>query len=241
MDAQPSQAGSGHDHAKRATDLVSELVQVESTDAPWPGTGDDVIRLAERYGAESALAQLALAETLDRLLISAGQTGKTVTGTLLNGVIGGYQHALASAAQVAGEGRLGMLSDHVSRLAALRRINQAATASLDLDSMMQTVVRVVRDTMGCQSCSIFLLDDGNAMLVLSASVGLDPQGIGRVYLPVGTGITGKAAQTRQLMAVSDASTHPAYIDYPQMGDQSYSSQVSVPLALRSPDRLVGVL
>ena len=241
MDAESPHAGSDSGHAQRATELVAKLGRVDSTDAPTSGTGDDVIRLAERYGAESALGQLALAETLDRLLILAEQAGKSVSGTLLNGVISGYQHALASVAQVAGEGRLGMLSDHVSRLAALRRINQAATASLDLDSMMQTVVRVVRDTMGCQSCSIFLLDEGNAMLVLSASVGLDPQGIGRVYLPVGTGITGKAAQTRQLMAVSDASSHPAYIDYPQMGDQSYSSQVSVPLALRSPDRLVGVL
>jgi two-component sensor histidine kinase/putative methionine-R-sulfoxide reductase with GAF domain len=241
MDAQISQSGDDNRHAQHAEDLVAELVLTEPIDGSWPGTGRKIMRLAERFGAESALAQLALPETLDRLFTTAREHEKTVNGALTSGVISGYHQALSSAEQGIGQGRPGTLSDHVTRLAALRRINQAATASLDLDSMLQTVVQVVRDTMGCQSCSIFLMDDGNTMLVLSASIGLNPQGIGRVYLPLGTGITGKAAQTRQLLAVSDAASHPAYIDYPLLDDQSYRSQVSVPLALRSPDRLVGVL
>ena len=132
-------------------------------------------------------------------------------------------------------------ANSVTRLAALRRINQAATASLDLNAMLKTVVAVVRETMRCDSCSIFLLDEANSILVLSASVGLNSQATGRVFLPLGSGITGQAAIRRQILAVPDATVHPSYVDYPMIGDQRYSSQVSVPLALRSPDRLVGVL
>ena len=77
--------------------------------------------------------------------------------------------------------------------------------------------------------------------MLRASIGLNPQATGHVFLPLGMGITGQAAVARQIMAVPDATTHPNYVDYPLVGDQRYDSQVSVPLALSSPDRLVGVL
>ena len=227
--------------AEPAYELIVELLETEPAYGVWPGNSRKMVRLAERYGAEAALAQLALPETLDRFLNEAQSREKVPNGALLNGIVNGYQRVMVAGDRRVGQASVGTFSDHVTRLSALRRINQAATASLDLEAMMQTVVGVVRDTMGCQSCSIFLMDEGNAMLVLSASVGLNPQAIGRIYMPLGTGITGKAAQTRQLMAIPDAASHPSYIDYPLLDDQRYSSQVSVPMALRSPDRLVGVL
>ena len=164
-----------------------------------------------------------------------------VPDTVIVSVIRGFEGEQLVEAPREPSDRPGPLSDNVTRLAALRRINQAATTSLDLHAMLQTVVGVVRETMNCDSCSIFLLDEANATLVLSASIGLNPLATGRVFLPLGTGITGQAALTRQLLAVPDATLHPNYVDYPLIGDQRYSSQVSVPLALRSPDRLVGVL
>ena len=84
--------------------------------------------------------------------------------------------------------------------------------------MLKTVVAVVRETMRCDSCSIFLLDEANSILVLSASVGLNSQATGRVFLPLGSGITGQAAIRRQILAVPDATVHPSYVDYPMIGD-----------------------
>jgi two-component system, sensor histidine kinase PdtaS len=135
----------------------------------------------------------------------------------------------------------GPLSSPLERLSALHRISQSAAASLDLDSMLFTVVRVVRETIGSDACSIFLLDPSTDTLVLRATIGLNPGAIGRVTLPLGAGITGEAAVKREVLAVSDAVHHPAYVDYPLIGDRPYESQVSAPLALRSPDRLIGVL
>ncbi|MBX6342908.1 MAG: GAF domain-containing protein, partial [Thermomicrobiaceae bacterium] len=138
-------------------------------------------------------------------------------------------------------GGMGVLSSHVARLAALHQINQAATASLDLEAMLNTVVQVVNETVGGDSCSIFLFESATNTLTLRAAVGLNPEAVNRVTIPLGAGITGQAALTRRVLAVADAQSHPAYLDYPLVGDQFYHSQVSVPLALRSPDRLVGVL
>jgi two-component system, sensor histidine kinase PdtaS len=137
--------------------------------------------------------------------------------------------------------RGGPLSSPLERLSALHRISQSATASLDLDSMLTTVVRVVRETVGSDACSLFLFDPSSDTLVLRASIGLNPSAVGRVTLPLGAGITGEAAVRREVLPVTDAVGHPSYVDYPLLGDQPYESQISAPLALRSPDRLIGVL
>jgi two-component system, sensor histidine kinase PdtaS len=135
----------------------------------------------------------------------------------------------------------GPLSSPLDRLSALHRISQSATASLDLDSMLATVVRVVRETVGADACSLFLFDPASDTLVLRASIGLNPGAVGRVTLPLGAGITGEAAVRREVLPVIDAVAHPSYVDYPLLGDRPYESQISAPLFLRSPDRLIGVL
>jgi two-component system, sensor histidine kinase PdtaS len=139
------------------------------------------------------------------------------------------------------DGARGPLSSPLERLSALHRISQSATASLDLDPMLSTVVRVVRETVGADACSIFLFDPSSDTLVLRASIGLNPGAVGRVTLPLGAGITGEAAMRREVLPVLDAVSHPSYVDYPLLGDRPYESQISAPLALRSPDRLIGVL
>ncbi len=151
-----------------------------------------------------------------------------------------YQATGSSGVGAVGDAR-GPLSSPLERLSALHRISQSATASLDLDSMLSTVVRVVRETVGSDACSIFLFDPSSDTLVLRASIGLNPGAVGRVTLPLGAGITGEAAMRRKVLPVIDAVAHPSYVDYPLLGDRPYESQISAPLALRSPDRLIGVL
>ncbi len=202
--------------------------------------GESVDILARRLGRRCARTETAVAGVVERLL-SAKLGGQTLPAPVLLTVIQAFEDELRSGDDQSGAARERPFANSVTRLAALRRINQAATASLDLGAMLKTVVAVVRETMSCDSCSIFLLDEANSILVLSASVGLNPQATGRVFLPLGSGITGQAATRRQILAIPDATVHPNYVDYPVIGDQRYSSQVSVPLALRSPDRLVGVL
>lgn len=196
-------------------------------------------RVGEELGRQHALA----GDTIDAAFAAAlrvfAELGAAPDPRVLGAVAQGYAGSSAGAP----EPRQGTrpLSSPVARLAALHRINQAATATLDLSTMLQTVVEVVRDTTTADSCSIFLYEPESATLSLRATVGLNQEAVGRVRLPLGTGITGQAAAERRLLAVPDARVHPAYLDYPLIGDRPYTSQVSVPLALRSPDRLVGVL
>lgn len=134
-----------------------------------------------------------------------------------------------------------VLAGPVGRLQALHWITRAATSSLDLDEMLRTVTRVLRETMRVDSCGIFLYDESSGTLTLRAVDGVAPDRPGTFTLPVGVGITGQAALTRRLQIAFDAPRHPAYVDYPHVEDRPFASQVSVPLIARQPGRLLGVL
>ncbi len=133
------------------------------------------------------------------------------------------------------------LAGPVGRLHALHRISRAATRSLDLEELLATVVKVLRETIEADRCAIFLYDQSTGTLTLRASDGISADPPGSVTLPLGVGITGQAALTRQLQAAADATSHPNYLDYPHVNDRPFASQVSVPLISRSPGGLLGVL
>ena len=133
------------------------------------------------------------------------------------------------------------LAGPVGRLHALHRIMQAATRSLNLDEMLTTVVRVLRQTVDVDVCSIFLYDQATGTLTLRATDGINPHPPGSVTLPLGVGITGQAAVTQQVLVAADAPNHPAYLDYPHVNNRPFASQVSVPLTARAPGGLLGVL
>lgn len=193
---------------------------------------------AAHIGRKAAAADMPLSALIESWYEFA-PTKVRANAALLASAIDAYFRARGEDHKV--EKSSGPLSSPLERLSALHRISQSATASLDLDSMLATVVRVVRETVGSDACSLFLFDRSSDTLVLRASIGLNPGAVGRVTLPLGAGITGEAAMRRQVLPVIDAVAHPSYVDYPLLGNRPYESQISAPLALRSPDRLIGVL
>ncbi|HEV2068146.1 MAG TPA: GAF domain-containing protein [Thermomicrobiales bacterium] len=133
------------------------------------------------------------------------------------------------------------LPTQVARLAALHKINRAATANLKLSETLQTIVSVVAGTTGSDACNVFLYDDTTGLLVLRAAVGLNPASINAVTIRVGSGITGRAALEGRLISAPDAHQHENFLSHPGVGDEIYTSQVAVPILLQGQNRLVGIL
>lgn len=127
------------------------------------------------------------------------------------------------------------------RLAALHQINRAVTANLKLSEMLETIVTVVSDTTTSDACSVFLYDEASGLLVLRAAVGFAPASVNAVTIRIGTGITGRAALEGHLIAASDAHEHESFHAHPGLGDELYTSQVSVPILLQGHVRMVGIL
>jgi two-component sensor histidine kinase/putative methionine-R-sulfoxide reductase with GAF domain len=129
----------------------------------------------------------------------------------------------------------------VARLSALHQINRAATANLELSEMLDTVVHLVAETTVSDACEVFLYDDTSGLLTLCAAVGLNPSSINAVTIRLGTGITGRAALERRVISAPDARTHEFFHAHPALGEEMYTSQVSVPIVIQAQDRLIGIL
>jgi two-component sensor histidine kinase/putative methionine-R-sulfoxide reductase with GAF domain len=207
-------------------------------------SGDDgghARRAAHRVGEACAASDLTIEETFELLEQAAGESLAELHADILGSIVRGYVDHVVRVRGLARRRGTGRLSSHVARLAALHRINRAATASLRLDDMLSTVVQVVAETIDGDACSVFLYDQGSQSLILRATVGLNPAAVGRVAIRADAGITGLAAASRQTQTVLDARSHPAFFTYPIVGEERYMSQVSIPLLLREPERLVGVM
>lgn len=133
------------------------------------------------------------------------------------------------------------LSLQLARLAAIHRINRAATASLDLEETLQTVVSVVAEVTGSDTCTVYLYSPEEDTLTVQATKGLNPAAIGAATVPLGVGLTGHAARTRQAIATSHAPSHPYFHYDPLLRDEPYLTHISVPILLGPERRLIGVL
>ncbi len=160
---------------------------------------------------------------------------------ILGWIVKGYSSGPVAESEHDERRPVGRLASQVLRLTALHHINRAATGSLQLDKMLSTVVQVVAEAVGSNACSVFLFDSYSDTLVLRATHGLNPAAVGRVVIRSDAGITGVAATTRQTQIAVSAREHPAYFTFPIVGEEEFASQVSVPILLRDPVRLVGVL
>ncbi|HUG15191.1 MAG TPA: GAF domain-containing protein, partial [Thermomicrobiales bacterium] len=196
---------------------------------------------AYRVGESAAFADLTIEATFELLEREAADIISDLSAEILGSIVRGYVDQVVRTRGVSQRRGTGRLSSHVARLAALHRINRAATASLDMDTMLGTVVEVIAETTSGDACSVFLYDAHSQTLMLQASRGLNPDVVGQLSIRSDAGITGLAAASRQTQVAVDAPSHPAFFTYPHVGEEEYTSQVSLPLLLREPERLVGVL
>lgn len=233
--------------------LESQVYSAYDPQAPGSlGGGQPLVDAYAEFGQRAARAGISLddvmaagVDTLQRLFERLGGSVSD-PGTMM---AAGVALAAAARSHIAGKSvkdrtstpSPGELPTQVARLAALHKINRAATANLELSETLQTIVTVVADTTGSDACNVFLYDDTTGLLVLRAAVGLNPASINAVTIRVGNGITGRAALEGRLISAPDAHQHENFLIHPGVGDEIYTSQVAVPILLQGQNRLVGIL
>ena len=111
----------------------------------------------------------------------------------------------------------------------LRKIVQKVNAAEDLQSALRIIVHRVRETLGAQVCSVYLLDKDINSHVLMASEGLNETAVGHVSLPVGEGLVGLVAKHAEPINLQDASLHPSYHYLQETGEENFNSFLGVPI------------
>jgi diguanylate cyclase (GGDEF)-like protein len=120
----------------------------------------------------------------------------------------------------------------MQKISILYDASQAVLSTFDLDEVLQQILTIARDYFHLQNVAILLRDKNE--LYVRCQVGWD-EGHDKIRLPIGTGITGAAAQQKRPVYAADVTKDARYIQ----SSRNTRSELAVPLMVR--DDVVGVL
>jgi phosphoserine phosphatase RsbU/P len=116
----------------------------------------------------------------------------------------------------------------------LMRLTDALNTTLDLQTLLSRTSELVRAVLPYRIFAIFLLNDRTNELRMRFQIGHTPQ-VERTRVPVGKGVVGQVALTRQPLLLNDVSK----VDYYISANPDVRSELAVPLIMKN--RLIGVM
>jgi sigma-B regulation protein RsbU (phosphoserine phosphatase) len=119
-------------------------------------------------------------------------------------------------------------------LKTLANISREFSSILDLNELLGKIASTVRELINYDAFSILLVDHEAKVLRRLFSIRYDER-VNKDNIPLGKGITGAAASSRQPVRVYDTAKDPRYI----ASHTDIRSEVAVPLLLQ--DRVIGVM
>ena len=121
------------------------------------------------------------------------------------------------------------MTDDSSLLLTLEEISGLVSHCHDPAQTLNSIVNLIQQRFRTAVCSVYLLEPSRAELVLSATVGLNQEGIGKVRMGLEEGLTGFVALEMKPIMVADAFKHPRFKYFPEAGEDLYHSYLGVPL------------
>jgi GAF domain-containing protein/two-component sensor histidine kinase len=123
----------------------------------------------------------------------------------------------------------------LDELSVLHAVALAATSTLELDRVVERIVKVLHRSLGFEYVALFLVDGSGDMVDLYAHSGTEGDYSRNLHIPLGKGITGTAAATGKPLRAGNVSNDPSYIP----GIPGTLSEMAVPLKVG--DRVIGVI
>jgi uroporphyrinogen-III synthase len=124
------------------------------------------------------------------------------------------------------------------QLGLFQRVSRLMARDLELDDVLHEIVGLVRDFLNCDSCLIYLVEEGE--LVLYATSDPDRKSIGKVRLRLSEGLTGWVARERRLLAISrEAYNDTRFKYFKDLPQDTFEAFLSVPII--SQNKVVGVI
>jgi signal transduction histidine kinase len=145
-----------------------------------------------------------------------------------------------------GRGRVGPkavhgLVDADRELALLRDLIQAASSGPGVEPLAAAAARMITSATATDVCFVHVLDDSDRSLTLAGATPPFDGEVGKIRLPLGSGISGWVASHREPVVIShDKESDPRYLPFESLRGSEFTSMVSVPMET-DPGGLVGVL
>jgi signal transduction histidine kinase len=126
-------------------------------------------------------------------------------------------------------------SSRLAEVSTLYTLSTQITSSLSLSAVLESIVAILRLTLDCRACTIFLVDPTREVLRLEAASGPSVTWKGVASLQIGEGVSGRVIAERRSIYVPDTKLEPDFIYF----DPQIRSLLVVPLIVR--DEAVGTL
>lgn len=121
---------------------------------------------------------------------------------------------------------------------ALYQLNQAMTATIELSVMFDRILQVLNETLSCDHIVLFIYNQGDSVLEVVRTSGLEADVLSKVSFTFSQGITGEAAQSQRMIYVKNLDEDDRNLSYHGLVS-TRGSMISVPLVVKG--RLVGAI
>lgn len=121
----------------------------------------------------------------------------------------------------------------------LRSVIQEVNRASDLPSVLDIIVRRVRDAMQTEVCSIYLKDEQNQRFVFMATRGLNLDAVGKLSLGPDEGLVGYVGERAEPINLEDAQNHPRNRFFEDIGEEPFHAFLGVPIIHHR--KILGVL
>jgi GAF domain-containing protein len=125
--------------------------------------------------------------------------------------------------------------NRLSEVFTLYTLASQVTSSLELNTVLDSIVSTLKLSINCRACSLFLLDEESQMLEIKASAGIKPRWQKEASFKLGEGIAGRVAAEARPLHIPDARQNPTFISF----DPDVRSLLVVPMI--SKDKVTGTL
>jgi diguanylate cyclase (GGDEF)-like protein len=122
--------------------------------------------------------------------------------------------------------------EHLQVMTALQSISHAITSTLEVDEILNNVIRLLKDSFGYTYIGLYLLD--GEILRLGAQLGF-PEDMLFYEIPITKGVMGRTARTKETQFVRNAATDPDFL----RAAYEVKSEIAVPLM--KDESVLGVL
>jgi signal transduction histidine kinase len=126
----------------------------------------------------------------------------------------------------------------LNELSALFQVSTTLNLQLQLNVILEIIVRRVVSTLRAQQASIMIFNPEEGVLETRASYGLESEFARNARARLGEGIAGWVAERKEAVLLNDSSSNP-HLGRHFKSDRNITSSLSLPLRLG--DRVVGVL
>jgi sigma-B regulation protein RsbU (phosphoserine phosphatase) len=116
----------------------------------------------------------------------------------------------------------------------LLRLTEAINTTLDLRTLLKRTSELIRTVIQYRIFAVLLLDEAGKELRMRFQIGHTPE-VERMRFPLGEGVVGQVAQTRNALLINDVTKAENYIT----ANEAVRSELAVPLINKN--RVIGVL